>query len=68
MDGTIVSEAVSRQFGSPEWPLSREEHLAKARRCLAFGGRAQAHTGLIDLIERFDELDDVALALASVIE
>jgi 2-methylcitrate dehydratase PrpD len=68
VDGRTVSEAVSRQFGSPEWPLSHEEHLAKAQRCLAFGGLAQAHTGLIDLIERFDQLDDVALALASVIE
>lgn len=67
-DGKVVSEAVSRQFGSPEWPLSREEHLAKAQRCLAFGGLAQAHSGLIDLVERFDQLDDAALALASVIE
>lgn len=68
VDGRIVSEAVSRQFGSPEWPLNREEHLAKARRCLAFGGLPQAHQALTDLIERFDELDDVALALAAVIE
>lgn len=67
-DGTAVNEAVSRQFGSPEWPLSREEHLAKAERCLTFGGLAQAHEGLADLIERFEDLDDVALALASVIE
>lgn len=68
IDGTVVSDTVSRQFGSPEWPLSREEHLAKAERCLAFGGLLHAHQGLIDLIERFDEVDDVALALAAVIE
>ena len=67
-DCRTVSEAVSRQFGSPEWPLSRDEHLAKTERCLTFGGLPEAHTGLIDLIERFDQLDDVALALASVIE
>lgn len=66
--GTVVSEAVSRQFGSPEWPLSREEHLVKVQRCLAFGGVDRAHSGLVDLIEQFDQLDDVALALASVIE
>jgi 2-methylcitrate dehydratase PrpD len=68
VDGRVVSEAVSRQFGSPEWPLSREEHLAKAERCLDFGGLPQAHQGLTDLIERFDGVDDVALALAAVIE
>ncbi|KQM22205.1 MmgE/PrpD family protein [Novosphingobium sp. Leaf2] len=67
-NGTVVSDSVSRQFGSPEWPLSREEHLAKAERCLSFGGLGHAHRGLVDLIERFDELDDVVLALAAVIE
>lgn len=67
-DGRSVSESVSRQFGSPEWPLNREEHLAKAERCLSFGGLVQAHAGLVELIENFDELEDVAQALASVIE
>lgn len=67
-DGTAVSEAVARQFGSPEWPLSREEHLAKAARCLEFGGLSGAHLGLTELIGRFDALDDVAGELAGVLE
>lgn len=67
-DGTVVSEPVSRQFGSPEWPLSREEHLAKVRRCLDFGGLARVHDGLTELIDRFEDLEDVAAALAAVIE
>jgi len=67
-DGRVLSEAVSRQFGSPEWPLTREEHLAKARRCLEFGGLPQAHDRLVALIERFDTLDDAATALIAVLE
>jgi hypothetical protein len=48
--------------------LTREEHLAKARRCLEFGGLPQAHDRLVALIERFDTLDDAATALVAVLE
>lgn len=64
----LVSEPVTRQFGSPEWPLTREEHLAKAHRCLEFGGMAHIHAELTALIDRFDLLGDVANALAGVLE
>ena len=37
-DGRTVEIAVTRQYGSPEWPLDRAAHFAKARACLAFGG------------------------------
>ena len=63
-----MSETVTRQFGSPEWPLSREEHLAKVRRCLEFGGMAHIHAELIALIDRFDRLNDVGEALAQMLE
>lgn len=62
-DGQRLEQAVSRQFGSPAWPLSRAEHLAKARDCLAFGGSAPAHEALAALLEAFDAAPDVARAL-----
>ncbi len=67
-DGSVVRVAVERQFGSPEWPLSRDEHLAKARRCLEFGGLPEVHADLAALIERIDRVDDVAAALIGLME
>lgn len=64
-DGRRAEQAVSRQFGSPEWPLSREQHLDKARACLAFGGLSDAvHEALAQLFERFECEADVAGAIA----
>ncbi|MET0238674.1 MAG: MmgE/PrpD family protein [Sphingobium sp.] len=67
-DGAEHRSAVARQFGSPEWPLSRDEHMAKVLRCLEFGGMPQVHGDLADLIERFDALDDVAAAFNALME
>lgn len=67
-DGRTVSETVTRQFGSPEWPLSREEHLDKVRRCLEFGGMAHVDRKLTALIDRLDRVDNVAKALMDVLE
>lgn len=67
-DGTVVRTPVARQFGSPEWPLSREEHLAKAARCLAFGGLPGTDIALAELMDRLDGVDDVAAALSTVLE
>lgn len=60
--------AVTRQFGSPEWPLSRGQHMAKALRCLEFGGMAHVHDDLAALVERFDDIPDVAYALTGLME
>jgi len=65
-DGSQLEHAVSQQFGSPAWPLSPEQHLEKARACLAFGGRAEVHQALAALIEGFDAAPDVSRALAAV--
>jgi 2-methylcitrate dehydratase PrpD len=67
-DGTAFTVEVARQFGSPEWPLSREEHLEKARRCLEFGGQAAIHEPLAGLIDRLETAQDVAAALLGVVE
>jgi 2-methylcitrate dehydratase PrpD len=54
---------VHRQFGSPAWPLSYDEHMAKARRCLEFGGMSHIHADLAAFIERLDQVKDVAASL-----
>ncbi|TVV76544.1 MmgE/PrpD family protein [Sphingomonas solaris] len=66
--GEVFSRTVTRQFGSPEWPLSRTEHLAKAARCLDFGGMAEAHDRLTMLIDDLASASDVAAALGAVLE
>jgi hypothetical protein len=53
---------VTAQFGSPAWPLSREQHLAKAQACLAFGGLPHIHEPLAAMIDDFDTLNDAARA------
>ncbi len=66
--GEMFAADVERQFGSPEWPLSQDEHMAKAQRCLEFGGLAGAHQALAELIARFDSIDDVSASLLDVLE
>jgi 2-methylcitrate dehydratase PrpD len=66
-DGRMLSHPVTRQLGSPEWPLSRAQHLDKARACLTFGGQAQVHEPLAALMDRFDTLPDVGAAVAAVL-
>jgi 2-methylcitrate dehydratase PrpD len=66
--GEKLSCIVERQFGSPDWPLSREQHLAKAMRCLEYGGLRHAHDALVVLMDRIDQTVDVAAALIEVIE
>ncbi|AJP74061.1 MmgE/PrpD family protein [Sphingomonas hengshuiensis] len=67
-DGSVLRVDIDRQFGSPEWPLSREQHLAKARACLAFGGAEGVEAALSACIDHFATLTDVAAALTAVLE
>lgn len=62
-DGTCVRVPVVRQFGSPQWPLSRDEHCAKARACLAFGGIEPAFDGLLGVLDSFETVPDAMIAL-----
>ena len=55
---------MARQFGSPEWPLSREEHLAKARACLALGGMAAAYDALLPVLVGVEGEADAMAAIA----
>ena len=65
-DGRELVVPVTAQFGSPAWPLSREQHLAKAKACLTFAEMANAHAPLTQLFDHFATLDstDRVFALA----
>ncbi|PVM83209.1 MmgE/PrpD family protein [Caulobacter radicis] len=66
-DGREIVLDVTAQLGSPDFPMSRDEHLEKARSCLAFVGLEAVHAPLTDLFDRFDTLADAreAFLLAS---
>lgn len=67
-DGRSFDHVVEKQFGSPEWPLSEALHLEKAQACLSFGGMADIHQPLWELIQRIENCDDVGQALSEVLE
>jgi 2-methylcitrate dehydratase PrpD len=59
---------VTRQFGSPAWPLDRAQQIAKARACLVFGGLPPVEAELALLLDTFDALPDAAGAVFGVLE
>lgn len=62
-DGRTLVQDVSAQFGSPAWPLSREQHLEKAKGCLDFANLGACHLALSNLIETFPSTPDAMSAL-----
>jgi 2-methylcitrate dehydratase PrpD len=62
-DGRRISVAVDRQYGSPCWPLTIDEHLRKAEACMAFGGLAAWHKPLYAAMQTLDSAADVVAAL-----
>ena len=62
-EGRELTEHVAAQFGSPEWPLTWDQHMEKVRGCLAFAGLEHAHAPLADMIEKIDQMNDAASAL-----
>lgn len=63
IDGRELAEDVEAQFGSPQWPLSEAEHLAKAHGCLAFAGLEDRHAALADAVAGLAEAADAMAAL-----
>ena len=61
--GRSVEMAIDAQLGSPQWPLTRDQHEAKALGCLSFGGLAVAHQPLIYAVAGLADSED---ALASL--
>lgn len=62
-EGQKLQQRVSAQFGSPERPLSREEHLEKARQCLEFGGLKHTADSLETGMDTMDSASDAQSAL-----
>ena len=66
-DGSLLTSVVDAQFGSPEWPLSHAQHLAKAKACLKFGGLGGVHQQLTDLFEGIAQVEDFVRSLNAVL-
>lgn len=66
-DGTVVVEHIDAQLGSPQHPLSQEQHLEKARACMAFAGAAHQHEELTALIDDLERQADISEALNGVL-
>ncbi len=62
-DGREAQVEVRSMPGAPAHPLNREQHLRKARRCLAFAGMEDRHLAFAEAISRIDAAPDVARVL-----
>ncbi|MBH0113303.1 MmgE/PrpD family protein [Novosphingobium sp. YJ-S2-02] len=61
--GETLVRDVEVQFGSPQWPLSREQHMEKALGCLEFAGLGACHEPLLTAV---DELVSATDAMATL--
>lgn len=59
-DGTIRTATVETLFGSPGFPLTYDQHIAKFRSCAAFGGRKEVSDVLIRRCEALETDTDMA--------
>lgn len=66
-DGRAIRVDVESQYGTPQWPLDEIAQLEKWQACLTFGGLSGRAENLKQLISNFDQLDDVADAIARVL-
>lgn len=57
-DGRTARIDVSTQLGSPEWPLTLEQHRAKALGCLRFAGLDQCEDRLCETVMSLEHSDD----------
>ena len=62
-DGRTLVQDVEAQFGSPQWPLSREQHMEKAQGCLDFAGLGHCHADLAAAIDAFAVAPDAMAIL-----
>ncbi len=67
-DGTTRCVDVTAQLGSPAFPLTPEQHGAKALACLAHAGLEALHAPLASVCERLASVPDVSRALRAVLE
>jgi 2-methylcitrate dehydratase PrpD len=62
-DGPEVRVDVATQLGSPEWPLTRDQHLAKAQGCLDFAGLGHCQVPLIEAMAGLEQASDAVAAI-----
>jgi 2-methylcitrate dehydratase PrpD len=63
-DGGRAQVRIDSMLGSPAHPLTNEQHVDKARRCLRFAGyEADVHDAVVAAIATLDQAPDVAAAL-----
>lgn len=62
-DGLGIEAKIKDMLGSPAHPLTLEQHLDKARRCLAHAGREAVHDRLAAAMATLDQTRDVSAAL-----
>jgi 2-methylcitrate dehydratase PrpD len=63
-DGRVQETSVAALLGAPARPLSRDQHLAKFRACMAFGlgeARPDVEDALIAACDQLEALPDVAV-------
>lgn len=63
VEGRDLTQPVTAQLGSPEWPLTPAQHLAKVRACLSFTGLASADDALAEAVAGLDREADALGAL-----
>jgi 2-methylcitrate dehydratase PrpD len=63
IDGRRLRKEVTRVFGSPQWPLTRAEQLAKARDCLNYAGLDHCLEPLSETVAAMPIAPDAAAAL-----
>jgi hypothetical protein len=59
----LIEVRVEDMLGSPGHPLSHDQHMEKARRCLAHAGFEFAHDRFAAGIATLDQADDVSIRL-----
>ncbi|KPF90790.1 2-methylcitrate dehydratase [Novosphingobium sp. AAP83] len=64
-DGRVLTQDVNAQFGSPQWPLSEAQHMAKALGCLEFANLGTAHGPLATAIAALPACKDAIAALVA---
>jgi hypothetical protein len=62
-DGRTARVDVTAQLGSPQCPLTLEQHLAKARGCLAFAGLEACDEALFIAMQGMATTTDAVAAI-----
>jgi 2-methylcitrate dehydratase PrpD len=59
-DAARFEVSILAQLGSPALPLTYDQHLEKARACMAFAGMADRHQALTDAVMALSDSKDVS--------